>query len=102
MGGLSTGVGMIATSCFISMASGTSQVGTPFIISIIIACLINMFAASSISELNALMPDLTGGIGQYTMVALGPFMAIIVVVGGYIISNIIRGTGRGSNVCQCV
>lgn len=35
-GAVSTGVGMlIATSCFVSSASGSSAVGTPFVIAIV-------------------------------------------------------------------
>ena len=42
---VATGVGMlVATSCFISLASGTSMVGTPFIIAIVTACLLNMLS----------------------------------------------------------
>ena len=44
-GAVSTGVGMlIATSCFVSSASGSSAVGTPFVIAIVIACIANMLA----------------------------------------------------------
>ena len=68
-GAVSTGVGMlIATSCFVSSASGSSAVGTPFVIAIVIACIANMLAVLSIAELNAIMPNLTGGIAQYTLV----------------------------------
>lgn len=60
-GAVSTGVGMlIATSCFVSSASGSSAVGTPFVIAIVIACIANMLAVLSIAELNAIMPNLTG------------------------------------------
>ena len=64
-GAVSTGVGMlIATSCFVSSASGSSAVGTPFVIAIVIACIANMLAVLSIAELNAIMPNLTGGIAR--------------------------------------
>ena len=52
-GAVSTGVGMlIATSCFVSSASGSSAVGTPFVIAIVIACIANMLAVMSIDYCN--------------------------------------------------
>lgn len=96
-GAVSTGVGMlIATSCFISSASGASAVGTPFIIAIIIACIANMMAVLSIAELNAIMPNLTGGIAQYTLAGLGPLVTIVTMVGGYLISNVFAAPAEGA------
>lgn len=96
-GAVSTGVGMlIATSCFISSASGSSAVGTPFIIAIIIACIANMMAVLSIAELNAIMPNLTGGIAQYTLAGLGPLITIVTMVGGYLISNVFAAPAEGA------
>ena len=85
---ISTGVGLIvATSCLLSLGIGSSAIGTPFIYSMIIACVINIMAALTVSELNAIMPNLTGGLAQYTLACLGPFITIIVMVGGYLICN---------------
>ena len=96
-GAVSTGVGMlIATSCFISSASGASAVGTPFIIAIIIACIANMMAVLSIAELNAIMPNLTGGIAQYTLAGMGPLLTIVTMVGGYLISNVFAAPAEGA------
>ena len=96
-GAVSTGVGMlIATSCFISSASGSSAVGTPFIIAIVIACIANMMAVLSIAELNAIMPNLTGGIAQYTLAGLGPLITIVTMVGGYLISNVFAAPAEGA------
>lgn len=94
---VSTGVGMlVATSCFISLASGTSMVGTPFIIAIVTACLLNMIVITSISELNAVMPNLTGGLAQYMLAGLGPVATIIAMLGGYIIANIFAAPAEGA------
>ena len=94
---VATGVGMlVATSCFISLASGTSMVGTPFIISIVTACLLNMIVITSISELNAVMPNLTGGLAQYMLAGLGPVATIIAMLGGYIIANIFAAPAEGA------
>ena len=87
---IATGVGVIvATSCLLSLGQGAGAIGTPFIISMIIACVLNCFAAFAISELNALMPNLTGGLAQYTLACVGPFVTILIMVGGYIFSNTI-------------
>ena len=100
-GAVSTGVGMlIATSCFVSSASGSSAVGTPFVIAIVIACIANMLAVLSIAELNAIMPNLTGGIAQYSHAGLGPLLTIVTMVGGYLISNVFAATAEGGMVAN--
>ena len=85
---VATGVGLIvATSCLLSLGIGASAIGITFIISMTIACVLNILTALSVSELNALMPNLTGGLAQYTLACLGPFITVIVMVGGYLLCN---------------
>ena len=85
-----TGVGMIvATSCLLSLGQGASAIGVTFIFSMLIALGINICTALSISELNSLMPNLTGGLAQYTQASWGPFITIFTMVGGYIVCNIV-------------
>lgn len=87
---IATGVGVIvATSCLLSLGQGAGTIGITFIISMILACMLNCFAACAMAELNALMPNLTGGLAQYTLACVGPFIAILVMVGGYIFGNTI-------------
>ena len=65
---IATGVGVIvATSCLLSLGQGAGTIGTPFIMSMMLACMLNCFAAFAMAELNALMPNLTGGLAQYTL-----------------------------------
>lgn len=90
---IATGVGLIvATSCLMSLGQGTSILGTGFIITMILACLINILTALSMAELNALMPNLTGGLAQYTLAGMGPFVTILTMVGGYLVCQAIAGT----------
>ena len=90
---ISTGVGLIvATSCLMSLGQGAGTLGTGFIISMILACAINICTALSIAELNALMPNLTGGLAQYTLATMGPFITIITMVGGYLVCQSIAGS----------
>ena len=94
---VSTGVGMIiATSCFIPLAGGSSAVGITFIAAIIGVCLINMIAAASVAELYAIMPNLTGGLAQYMLAGLGPLATIVTMAGGYIVSNIFAAPAEGA------
>ena len=82
---VATGVGLIvATSCLLSIGQGTAAIGLPFIITMAIACAFNILTAFSICELNALMPNLTGGMAQYTLACFGPFVSIVITVGGYL------------------
>lgn len=90
---IATGLGLIvATSCLMSLGQGAGAIGGSFIIAMIIACIINIFTALSMAELNALMPNLTGGLAQYTLACMGPFVSIVTMVGGYLVCNAIAGS----------
>ena len=85
---VSISVGLVvATSCLVSLGEGAGTLGVTFILAMAIAMLLNMTTVASLSELNALMPNTTGGLAQYTLAALGPFPTLISMVGGYIICN---------------
>ena len=87
---VSISVGLvIATSCLVSLGEGAGTLGVTFVLAMAIAMLLNMTTIASLSELNALMPNTTGGLAQYTLAALGPFPTLISMVGGYIICNTI-------------
>lgn len=92
---IATGVGLIvATSCLLSLGQGTAAIGITIIISMLIACILNILTALSISELNAIMSNLTGGLAQYTLACMGPFVTIIAMVGGYLVCNTIVGSAE--------
>lgn len=85
---ISISVGLvIATSCLVSLGQGAGTVGTVFIFAMVIACLLNIITIVSLSELNALMPNTTGGLAQYTLACMGPFPTLVSMVGGYLICN---------------
>lgn len=94
---VSTGIGLVvATSCLLSLCRETAEIGTMFIMSVLVACMLNMCTAASLAELNALMPKLTGGLAQYTLVGLGPFVTIVSMVGGYLICNSLTAPAEGA------
>ncbi len=87
---VSVSVGLvIATSCLVSLGQGAGTIGVMFIPAMIIACLFNMISMASMSELNALMPNTTGGLAQYTLASLGPVPTLVSMVGGYILCNVL-------------
>lgn len=87
---ISVSVGLvIATSCLVSLGQGAGSVGVVFIFAMIIACILNMITMASMSELNALMPNTTGGLAQYTLASLGPVPTLVSMVGGYILCNVL-------------
>lgn len=87
---ISVSVGLvIATSCLVSLGQGAETIGIVFIFAMVIACLLNMTTIASLSELNALMPNTTGGLAQYTLASLGPFPTLISMVGGYLFCNVL-------------
>ena len=90
---IATAVGLIvATSCLMSLGQGAGELGTGFIVSMLLACAINICTALSLAELNAVMPNLTGGLAQYTLASMGPFVTIVTMVGGYIVCQSIAGS----------
>lgn len=85
---VSISVGLVvATSCLVSLGQGAGSIGIAFIGAMVIAMLLNMTTVLSLSELNALMPNTTGGLAQYTLAALGPFPTLVSMVGGYLVCN---------------
>jgi len=94
---IATGVGLVvASSCLLTLGIGAGSIGTPFIITMAIACLVNIFTLLSIAELNALMPNLTGGLAQFSLACVGPFVTIICMVGGYLLCNSLAGSVEGA------
>ena len=72
---ISVAVGLvIATSCLVSLGQGAGTIGVVFIFAMVIACLLNMTTIASLSELNALMPNTTGGLAQYTLASMVRFL----------------------------
>ena len=87
-GVISVSVGLVvSTSCLVSLGQGAGTLGVAFIGAMIIAMLLNITTVVSLSELNSLMPNITGGLAQYTLAAMGPFPTLISMVGGYLICN---------------
>ena len=94
---VATGVGLVvASSCLLSLGIGAGSIGVPFIITMVIACVVNIFTLLSIAELNALMPNLTGGLAQFSLAGVGPFVTIICMVGGYLLCNSLAGSVEGA------
>ena len=94
---VATGVGLVvASSCLLSLGIGAGSIGVPFIITMVIACMVNIFTLLSIAELNALMPNLTGGLAQFSLAGVGPFVTIICMVGGYLLCNSLAGSVEGA------
>ena len=94
---VATGVGVIvATSCLLSIGQGASAIGLPFIVSMTLACAFNILTALSLCELNALMPNLTGGTAQFTLASSGPLLTIVTSVGGFLCCQIILGSSESA------
>lgn len=90
---ISIGVGLIvATSCLLSLGLGVGLAGGGFVISMMVVMVLNIFLAVSFGELHALMPDMDGGLGQYTKVGLGPVISIISTISAYGIVNILAAS----------
>lgn len=94
---IATGVGLIlATSCLLVIGQGVSAIGTAFVFSMLAALLFNVLTALSVSELSAMMPQLTGGLAQYSMVGMGAFWTELIMVGGYVVGMTVFGSLEGT------
>lgn len=94
---IATGVGLVvASTCLLSLGIGVSSIGVTFVITMIIACIVNILTLLSIAELNSLMPNLTGGLAQFSLASVGPFLTIICMVGGYALCNTLAGSVEGA------
>lgn len=75
---------VVAGSTMVSLGNSFGTIGPAFMIAAFIAMVISILIALSYAELSSLMPG-TGMIGDYTLVSMGRFMAIIAVLGGYLV-----------------
>lgn len=90
---VSTVVGLIvATSCLVSLGSGFGMAGTAFILPLSIAFILNIFVAFSFSELNSIMPNVTGGLSQYTLAAFGNGVSIISTLAAYVVCTMLAAS----------
>jgi amino acid transporter len=87
--GVAVCVGLIvATSCLVSLGQGTGLAGKRFILPLAIVVVLNSFIALSFAELHRMMPNVTGGLGQYVLVGLGPWASIVSNISAYVITMI--------------
>lgn len=90
---ISVCVGLIvASSCLLLLGTGFGLAGNGFIISMAIVLVLNVLLAISFGELHDLMPNVDGGLGQYTKTALGPVTSIVSNTSAYVIVNILAGS----------
>ncbi|MDR0916817.1 MAG: amino acid permease, partial [Oscillospiraceae bacterium] len=87
--GLGSGVAVcmgliVATSCLVSLGQGAGLAGKNFVVPLIIVAVLNTFVALSFSEMHTMMPEVTGGLGQYMLVGLGPWASIVSNVSAYV------------------
>lgn len=75
---------VVAGSTMVSLGSSIGTIGPAFIVSAFIAMIISIFIALSYAELSSIMPG-SGMIGDYTAVSMGRFMAIVALLGGYLV-----------------
>ncbi len=59
--------------------NGFGTGGPGFLIAMVLAMLVNLFAMFSFAELSGMIPR-AGSLNHYTQAALGPFVAIVAVI----------------------
>ncbi|MDR0197690.1 MAG: APC family permease [Oscillospiraceae bacterium] len=91
--GIAVCVGLIlATSCLLSLGYGVGLAGASFILPLFVVLILNSFIAFSFAELHSLMPSVNGGVGQYTLVGMGPVASIFSNTAVYVITMILASS----------
>ncbi len=91
--GIAVCIGLIvATTCLLSLGRGMGLAGNGFIFAMFLVIILNAFLALSFSELHSLMPGVEGGLGQYTLVGLGPVPSIVSNLSAYVFTNMLAGS----------
>ena len=94
--GIASAVGLVvASTTLVLQGQGFGIAGPGFIIAMLVALLVNLFAMFSFAELSGIVPR-AGSINHYTQAALGPFMAIVTVLASYFIVNIFAGSAEAA------
>lgn len=75
---------VVAGSTMVTLGYSMGLVGPAFIVSAFLAMIISILIALSYAELSSILPG-AGMIGDYTTVAMGKFMSIVAVMGGYFV-----------------
>jgi amino acid transporter len=75
---------VVAGTTMVTLGYSMGLVGPAFAISAFIALIVSILVSFSYAELSSIIPG-SGMIGDYTAVAMGRFMAIVSVLGGYIV-----------------
>ena len=75
---------VVAGTTMVTLGYSMGLVGPAFIVSAIIALIVSILVSYSYAELSSIIPG-AGMIGDYTAVAMGSFMSIVSVLGGYIV-----------------
>lgn len=83
---------IVATSCLLLLGQGMGLAGSGFIISLGIVLFLNVMLSLTFGELHAIMPDVEGGLGQYTLAGLGPVASIISNLSAYVITMILASS----------
>ena len=83
---------IVASSCLLSLGQGVGLAGKGFIVSMFIVLILNICLALSFNELHDIMPNVDGGLGQYTKSALGNMLSMISNISAYVIVNLLAAS----------
>lgn len=83
---------IVATSCLLSLGMGVGLSGKAFVLPLLVVVVLNAFIAMSFAELHSLMPNVDGGVGQYTLVGMGPFASMISNISAYVITMVLASS----------
>lgn len=83
---------IVATSCLLLLGQGMGLAGPGFVISLAIVLFLNIMLSLTFGELHAIMPNVEGGLGQYTLAGLGPVASVVSNLSAYVITMILASS----------
>lgn len=83
---------IVATSCLLLLGQGMGLAGSGFVVSLGIVLFLNIMLALTFGELHAIMPNVEGGLGQYTLAGLGPVASVVSNLSAYVITMILASS----------
>lgn len=96
---IAVSVGLIvASSCLLSLGQGVGLAGKGFVFAMLIVLILNICLALSFKELYDIMPNVEGGLGQYTKAGLGAVPSIIANISAYFVVSLL---GASVEIAMC-
>lgn len=85
---------IVSSSVLLSLGQGIGMAGKGFVLSIGMVFIVMVFQSLSFNELHSIMPNVDGGLGQYTKAGLGSVASIVSNTSAYVMVTLFAGSAE--------